>query len=200
MFKHQISFMKKIVTLLMLFCLLISCERKEPNFSEEMIEILADRGEIKDGVVRLPPQPASFLHLYVLISNKEFHVCNSNELFYLYKEDYLNKFKSFESFLDAILNEDFVLDEKIFSTFRNFDTFKLNQKIENEYVRLGFDNFLKKYSEDNIRKDKIKLNKSIIRRNEFSTIKYLLYKNKYDVDFDDTHATYFIKKREDSFK
>jgi hypothetical protein len=33
--------MKKIVTLLMLFCLLISCERKRYHFSEEMIERLA---------------------------------------------------------------------------------------------------------------------------------------------------------------
>ncbi|TDP04062.1 hypothetical protein [Flavobacterium sp. 245] len=191
--------MKKTVTVLMLFCLLISCERKEPNFSEEMIETLADRGEISDGL-RLPPPPASFLHLYVLISNKEFHACNSDELFYLYKEYYAKKFKSFEDFLDAVLNEDFVLDKKLFKTFRNYDSFKLNPKIEKEYAGLGFDNFLKKYSEDNVGKEKLRLNRSIIQKNEFPTIKYLLYKNKYDVGFDDYHATYYIWKRVDFFK
>ena len=79
LFKPQISFMKKIISLLMLFCLLISCERKEPNFSEEMIEMLADRGEIKDGVVILPPIPASFTDLYFRITNNEIVLINGNE-------------------------------------------------------------------------------------------------------------------------
>ncbi|WP_337968022.1 hypothetical protein [uncultured Flavobacterium sp.] len=192
--------MKKILTLLLLFCFLISCERKEPNFSKEMIEKLGNRGEVKNGITRLPPPQASFLYLYVLISNNEIHLCNSDELFFLYKEYYFKTFKTFEDFLDAVLNEDFVLDKKIFKTFRNFDSFRLNSKIKEEYISLGFDKFLKKYSVDNVGKEKFRLNKSIIQKNELSTIKYLLYKNRYDVGFDDYHATYYIWKREDSFK
>ena len=67
-------------------------------------------------------------------------------------------------------------------------------------MSLGFDNFLKKYSEDNVGKEKLKLNTSIIQKNDLLTIKYLLYKNKYDVGFDDHLATYYIQKREDSFR
>ncbi len=100
LFKHQNSFMKKIINLLILFCLLISCERKDPNFSEEMIEILADRGEIKEGVVRLPPPPTSFTDLYFRIKSNEIVLINSNELFFFYNEYYSEKFKSFKDFLN----------------------------------------------------------------------------------------------------
>ena len=186
--------MKKILTLLMLFCFLISCERKEPNFSKEMIEKLAYMQEDpKLGL--LPSQYLSF-DLYVKKRGKEIYKTNNHDLFSNYKKNYVEEFISFEKFLNAVLNQDYLLDENLDDKY----SFKLDQKIQKECVSLGFNRFLKKYSEGNIGKEKLKLNKSIIQKNEFPTIKYLLYKNKYDVGFDDYHAVYYIWKREDSFK
>lgn len=191
--------MKKILILLVLFCFLFSCERKQSNFSEEMIEKLADRGEIKGGTVRLPAPSTSFLPLYVLINNNEFHRCNSDELFYLYKKNYSNKFQSFEDFLNAVLNQDFVFDKKIFKTFRNFDSFKLNPKIEKQYLDLGFNEFLKKYSRETVSK-RLALNRKIVKEGEYSTLVYILFKNGYDISSDCYLGIDYIRKREDSFK
>lgn len=186
--------MKKILTLLILLCFLISCERKEPNFSEEMIEKLAYMQE--DPKLGLLPSHYLSFDLYVKKRGKEIYKTNNHDLFFYYKKNYSEECISFQKFLNAVLNQDFLLDE-------NFDDkyyFKLNQKVEKEYISLGFDRFLKRYSEDNVGKEKLRLNKSIIKKNELSTIKYLLYKNRYDVGFDDYHATYYIWQREDSFK
>jgi hypothetical protein len=105
--------MKKTLSL-MLLCFLISCEKKEPNFSEKMIEKLSDRGEIKNGIVRLPSHPSSFLYLYIPFGENEIHLSSSDELFFFYKEYYSKNFKSFEEFLNAVLNEGFVLDKRKF--------------------------------------------------------------------------------------
>ncbi|MDR7369671.1 hypothetical protein [Flavobacterium aquidurense] len=186
--------MKKILTLLLLFCFLISCERKEPNFSKEMIEKLAYMQE--DPKLGLLPSRYLGLDLYVWKSGKEIYKTNNHDLFSYYKKDYVEEFISFEKFLNVVLNQDYLLDENLDDSY----SFKLDQKIQKEYISLGFDKFLKKYSEDNVGKEKLRLNKSIIQKNELSTIKYLLYKNRYDVGFDDYNAAYYIWKREDSFK
>lgn len=164
--------MKKILTLLILLCFLISCERKEQNFSEEMIEKLADRGEFKNEVVRLPAHVASFLYLYIQINDNEVHLSNTDELFFFYKEYYSEKFKSFEEFLNAVLNEGFVLDKNIFKKMRNFDSFRINSEIKKEYSSLGFDKFLEKHSKLSVRTKDLYLNRINTNRNQHSTVKY----------------------------
>ncbi len=189
--------MKKIVVLFMLFCLLISCERKEPNFSEEMIEKLAHMNE--DPELGLLPSRYLSFDLYVLTSNKEICKTNNHDLFFCYKKNYFEKFNSFESFLNAVLNQDFLLDRNLIKNSINSNLIKLNQKIEKEYAQLGFDKFLKKYSEQSYKENQIELKKSIIKSDEYSTISYILYLNRYDISFDDPHVTYHISKREDFF-
>lgn len=189
--------MKKTLSVLILFCLFISCERKEPDFSEEMIEKLSLMHEDKE--LGLLPSKYIGLDLYIW-NNKEIYMTNNHDLFFCYKKNYFEKFNSFESFLNAVLNQNFILDKDLIKGSKDLNSFKLNEKIEQEYLHLGFDKFLKKYSDDNVGKERLKLNRSIIRKEEFSTVKYFLYKNKYDVEFDDPHAAYYAWKRVDSFK
>lgn len=196
LFKPQILFMKKIISLLILFCLLISCERKEPNFSDEMIERLAFQEKI-DGQ-RIPSIYTSF-NLYFLTNNREVCLTNNSELSFLYKQYYSNEFSSLKVFFDAVLNHEFILDKKRFKKPVYIDSFKLKLMTEKEYSNLGFDNFLKKYSKETASK-RLALNRAIIKEGEQSTIEYILFKNGYDINSDCYLGIDFIRKREDSFK
>ncbi len=191
--------MKRIV-LLLLVCFLFSCERKEANFSKEIIEMLADRGDTVNGFVRLPPPPSSFSNIYLSIKSNEIMLTNGDELFFFYKKYYSKEFKSFKSFLNEVLNKGFVFDNKLIKKTKYLQTFKVNPKIEKEYSSLGFKNFLEKYSKSSSRKGKVELNKSNLKNDEYLTIAYLLYINRYDISQDCYIGKDYICKREDFFK
>jgi len=189
--------MKKILALLSLFCFLISCERKEPNFSKEMIEKLAFENDDKNQMISL--NAINFLDLYVVTDNNEIHQSFKSELWYIHNQYYSEEFTSFENFLDAVLNKSFVLQKKRLKKISPFISFKLNPIIEKECTNLGFNNFLKKYSKENVSKRPI-LNRAIIKEGEYSTIAYILFKNGYDLSSDCYLGVAYIRKREDTFK
>jgi hypothetical protein len=189
--------MKKILTLIILLCFLISCERKEPNFSEEMIEKLAFHNDRKNAPITL--NKYSIIEFYIRTNEDEIFVTNGELLYQSYKMYYQKKYKTYKEFLEIVLDKDYVFDasnEKIII----LQNFKLNQKTEKEYDSLGFDKFLKKYSRPSFNDNGDELNNLIIQPEEFSTISYLLYLNRYDIHVDDIHPRYSIIKREDSFK
>jgi len=184
----------------MLFCFLISCERKEPNFSEEMIEMLADRGEIKNDNATLPPMPIIFSDVYLLTNNEKIVLLDENYLFFFYKRDYSKRFKSYKDFLNAVLNNGFIIDERLFKHPNYPKRFKLNAEIKKVYSNLGFNEFLKKYSKPSSRKNTLILNKSNLKEGQYLSITYLLYINGYDISSDCYLGIDYIQKREDSFK
>ncbi|GAA3762165.1 hypothetical protein GCM10022423_12070 [Flavobacterium ginsengiterrae] len=65
---------------------------------------------------------------------------------------------------------------------------------------MGFKNFLEKYSKSSSRKGKVELNKSNLKNDEYLTIAYLLYINRYDISQDCYIGKDYICKREDFFK
>jgi len=178
--------------------MLISCERKQPNFSEEMIEKLADRGEIRDGII-LPPAPMPFSDVYINTTNDEFFLVDSNELIFFYKKYYFKKFNSYKDFLNAVLNNGFIFDKKLFKNSGYPQGRRLNSKIEKEYADLGFDEFLKKYSKPSRRKGVLELNKSIIESDEYVTVTYFMFKHRYDISTDCYIGKDYIRKRKDAF-
>jgi len=189
--------MKKII-LLLLFCVLFSCERKEPNFSKEMIEKLSYMQEDSEG--GLLPSQYLRLELYLVTKDGRILRCNNHELFFSYKKYYSNTFESFDEFLNAVLNVDFFLKDKNLKNFNSFYSFKLNPKLKKEYYDLGFENFLKKYSKGPIRKGELEFNKSDLKNDEYFTIAYYLYVNQYDISQDCYLGKDYIYKREDYFK
>lgn len=184
----------------MLFCFLISCKRNESNFSEEMIEVLSDRGEIKNDSTALPPIPILFSDVYLLTNSGKVVLLDENYLFFFYKKDYSKRFKSFKDFLNAVLNNGFIIDERLFKHQNYPKRFKLNAEIKKEYSNLGFNEFLKKYSKPSLRKNVLKLNKSDLKEGEYLSVAYLLYINKYDISSDCYLGIDYIRKREDTFK
>lgn len=185
--------MKKIVTVVILFCLLISCERKEPNFSEEMIEKLSHRDKSRDKFYT--PIPYPFSDVYLMTNKNEILATDENSLHASYKLFYLNEYKSYKMFLETFLDKDFVFDEKSKLIF--FRKFKLDSKMEKEYAELGFDKFLEKHSKS--RKGELELNKTNLKNYEYSTIVYLLYINKYDLSQSCLNGRDYIIKREKLF-
>ena len=186
--------MKKIITLLTLFCLLISCERKEPNFSKEMIRklVVVDNGF---------PSKYTFFDLYILTNTNEVLQTDNNYLFQTYNRYYQKRFKTFEYFLDAVLNKNFTVNQSSFIKIIHSRSFKLNKETEKQYSEIGFNEFLKKYSKKTNKKNaEFELNKSIIKPDEYFTIVYFLYKNRYDIGVDCYIGKDYIKKREESFK
>lgn len=192
--------MKKILFILFLLCSLISCERKEPNFSEEMIEMLASRGQIKNDSEALPPPPIFFSDIYLLTNNGKVVLLDENYLFFFYKRDYSKRFKSFKIFLNAVLNDGFIIDERLFKHPNYPKRFKLNTEIKKEYSNLGFNDFFKKHSKPSLRKSELKLTKADLKEGQYLSVTYLLYINKYDISSDCYLGIDYIRKREDSFR
>ena len=120
-------------------------------------------------------------------------------MFFFYKRAYSTHFKSFKEFLSAVLNNGFVIDKKILKHPNYPKRFKLKIEIEKEYSLLGFDNFLKKYSKETKSK-RLAINKAVIKDGEYTTIAFLLFKNRYDISSDCYLGIDYLRKREDSFK
>ena len=89
----KIHLMKKILTLLIFLFILLSCEKKEENFSDEMIEelIVEDNGL---------PSKYGFLNLYAKTNDNNILPTTNHYLFGLYKIHYHKSFKTFELFLN----------------------------------------------------------------------------------------------------
>lgn len=83
--------MKKTAITFIIFSFFLSCQKKEENFTKEMIEklIVTDNGL---------PSKYTFLDLYVLTNNNEVLKTNNNYLFLSYNRYYQMKFESFEAF------------------------------------------------------------------------------------------------------
>ena len=190
---RKIHSMKKILTLLILSLVLISCKNKDERFSDEMIEDLIVLKENED----IPP-PKSFFDIYVLTDNSETMLTDNYSLYKLYNHYYYKEFKTLNEFLNEVLNKDFVIEKKFFTNQFYLKSFKLNQNIEKIYSEIGFDEFLKKYSEKTA-SGKNKLKKSIINEDEYLTVVYLLFKNRYDISRDCYIGNDYIIKREDYF-
>jgi predicted N-acyltransferase len=181
---------KKLVFLFGLVLILTSCQKKEVHFSQEMIEKL---GVVDDK----SPSIYSSFDLYVMVNDSLILQRSINDLFRYYKQNYTREFKSFNAFIDEVLNNNFKINQK--ASF--LDGFTLNQKIQKEYIELGFDNFFKKYSKISSRKDSnLELNKTFLQEEEYLAVVFLLYKNEYDIVKDCSLGIDYIVERETIFK
>ncbi|RBN51216.1 hypothetical protein [Flavobacterium psychrolimnae] len=191
--------MKIKSSFLVLIFLLISCESKEPNFSKEIIRNFSESSEVNDTIIKVPPPISYQIDLYVKASDKEILLSSVSELLFIYKNHYFLEFDSFAKFLNAVLNQDYVLDNKVHNKKTYLESFKVNPNIEKDFNRLGIKGFLTKYSKETASK-RIALKREIIKEGEYSTIAYILFKNGYDLSSDCYLGIDYIRKREESFK
>lgn len=171
-----------------------SCQRRQDAFSAQMIQKLST---IEDEI----PSVYNSLDLFIMINDSMIVQRSINDLFRNYKENYSEEFKSFDVFLDEVLNKDFKLSRKTNDKLLYLDGFTLNMHIKKEYDKIGFENFLKKYSKNGSRNDiELELNKASIKEEEYLSIAYLLYKNRYDIAKDCYLGKDYIVMREERFK
>jgi hypothetical protein len=180
-------------------CLLISCESKKPNFSKEIIKNFSELSEVNDTLVKAPPPTTYQIDLFVKTSDKEILLSSVSELLFLYKNHYYLKFDSFSKFLNAVLNQDYILDSKVHNKRTYLESFKVNPNIEKDFNRIGIEMFLRKYSKTTASK-RVAIKREIIKEGEYSTIAYILFKNGYDLSSDCYLGIDYIRKRKESFK
>lgn len=186
--------MKKFLALFLIVLMFFSCQRQQDAFSAQMIQKLST---IEDEV----PSVYNSLDLFIMINDSMIVQRSINDLFRNYKENYSEEFKSFDVFLDEVLNKDFKLSRKTNDKLLYLDGFTLNMHIKKEYDKIGFENFLKKYSKNGSRNDiELELNKASIKEEEYLSIAYLLYKNRYDIAKDCYLGKDYIVMREERFK
>ena len=116
----------------------------------------------------------------------------------MYQKHYKKDFPTFKAFLNEVLNNNYVISKpKVKNLVIN--SFKLNSKVKEEYAKLGFEPFFKEYT-TKLKSGKIELKKSLISQDEYLTVAYLFYLNKFDISRDCYIGSDYIISREASFR
>ncbi|WP_026979008.1 hypothetical protein [Flavobacterium tegetincola] len=182
--------MSKLLTLIIILYTITSCQKKEQNFSDTMLEKLnIDTNEI----------PSQYgIDLYLKTDDNRIFLTNNNYLFTMYQKHYKKEFPTFKAFLTEILNNDYIINTPEIKNFI-YDSSKLNSKINEEYAELGFEALFKKYASE-ISSGNIRLNKSLISEDEYLTVGYLFYINNFDISRDDYIGIDYVVRREKTFE
>lgn len=182
--------MGKLLTLIIILFTCTSCQKKEHNFSTTMIEKLTIETN------KIPSQYG--IDLYLKTVDGRIFLTNNNYLFTIYQKHYKKDFPTFKGFLNEILNNDYIINKPEIKNLI-YDSFKLNSKINEEYTKLGFGAFFKKYTSE-FNSGNTKLNTSLISKEEYLTVAYLFYMNKFDISRDDYIGIDYIITREKTFE
>lgn len=182
--------MSKLLTLILILFSLNSCQKEEQNFSDAMIEKLTIESN------EIPSQYG--LDLYLKTVDGRVFLTNNNYLFTIYKKHYRKEFPTFKAFLNGVLNNDYIINKPEVKNLI-YDSFKLNSKVNEKYTELGLEAFFKEYTTQ-LKSGNIELNKSIIKEDEYLTVAYFFYVNKFDISRDCYIGSDYINSREASFK
>ncbi|THF52833.1 hypothetical protein E6C50_01075 [Flavobacterium supellecticarium] len=171
-----------------LFLLLLSCQ-KQPTiyFKENIIK------ELAQGDFTLP-SPYHNIPLFIVIENGEY--CNSNItiLYHIYQEYYKSKYKSFELFLDTVLNQKMALSKKDFYRM-DVQYFQLDSEISKQYHKYSFKDFMDQYcqKEDNNNYSLKSEFYDKFSNDELNTLSYYLFINNYQTGLDDYIGKYYFR-------
>ena len=182
--------MNKLLTIIIVVLAIISCQKKEDYFSEAMIEKLnIDTNEI----------PSQYgIDLYLKTDDNRIFLTTNNYLFRIYQKHYKKEFPTFKAFLNETLNNDYNLNKPEIKNLI-YDSFKLNIKVNKEYTELGFEAFFRKYTSE-FNNGNTKLNTSLISEEEYLTVAYLFYINKFDISRDDYIGIDYVVRRDKTFE
>lgn len=182
--------MSKLLTLILILFSINSCQKKEHNFSDAMIEkLIVETNEI--------PSQYGF-DLYLKTVDNRIFLTDNNYLFRMYQKHYKKDFPTFKAFLNEVLNNNYVISKpKVKNLVIN--SFKLNSKVKEEYAKFGFEPFFNEYT-TKLKSGKIELKKSVISDDEYLTVAYLFYLNKFDISRNCYIGSDYIISREASFR
>jgi hypothetical protein len=171
--------------LLILFILsfsIFSCEKNKIIISDDLIM------ELSKHTFDNPTRHGNLL-LFIPLENNEYSITHVNELYLIYKSSYEREYKTFESYLSEVLNQQIVLQKSKFlnrpSTF-----FKLDNEVTNIYNNSSIFDFKNKFCKC-IEEDCI-LNVPTYSQDKNNTILYYFFINEYNITFDDYIGKYKI--------
>ncbi len=178
----------KYTFLSFLFLLLLSCQKQPTTyFKENIIK------ELAQGDFTLP-SPYHNIPLFIVIENGEYCNTNITILHHIYQEHYKSKYKSFELFLETVLNQKSTLSK---NDFENMDVqyFQLNSEISKQYHKHSFKNFMEQYCQkENSNEYSLKSEfHNKFSEDELNTLAYYFFINNYQTNLDDYIGKYYFR-------
>jgi hypothetical protein len=174
--------MKNIIILLLLFSV-VSCNNKQ-YFKDKTIKELSSRGDSEI------PSVYGYLSIFVLVDSNQVAKTSMEDLWTMYKFDYVGIYNKFEVFVFEALNQKLIF-KKGYIEKKNGDVFSLTQKIKLEYEKSGISYLVDHYSKNNGKE--LEIIRSSLSSNDLRTIQYYFFINNYMVMRDDYLGTYYVK-------
>jgi len=174
--------MRNTIILLLLF-LVVSCNNKQ-FFKNSTIKELSSRGDSEI------PSVYGYLSMFVLVDSNQVAKTSIEDLWIMYKFDYVSTYKKFETFVFEALNQKLIF-KRGYIEKRNGDVFSLSQKIKLEYEKSGISYLVNHYSKN--RGNDLEIIRGSLSFDELRTIQYYFFINNYMVMHDDLIGTYYVK-------
>ena len=177
----------KAISIICLLCLFLSCQKNSTILKEDIIK------ELAQGDFYLP-SPYHNIPLFIVLENKEYCNTNVTMLHYIYQELYVSEYKSFELFLDTVLNQKKALSKKDFYRM-DVQYFKLDPKVSEEYIKNNFKDFMEQYCQkENSNEYSLKSEfHNNFSEDELNTLSYYFFINNYKTSLDCYIGKYYFR-------
>lgn len=177
----------KIISILCLLCLFLSCQKNAIILKEDIIK------ELAQGDFTLP-SPYNSIPLFIVLENGQYCSTNITSLHHIYQKYYKSEYKSYELFLDPVLNQKKALSKKDFYRM-DVQYFQLDSEISKQYHKHSFKDFMDQYcqKEDNNNYSLKSEFYDKFSNNELNTLSYYLFINNYQTGLDDYIGKYYFR-------
>ncbi|MHA3788036.1 hypothetical protein ACX0HA_07485 [Flavobacterium hauense] len=178
----------KAIYLLFILSLFISCKENTNSiiYNEDIVKILAEY-DYENGI----PPPPNFPDIFIKTSDNKLCITTLEKTYHIYDNYYKTQHLDFKSFLFDIMNQRKRLRANETENF--MECFQPDEKIIQEYRRIGFDKLLDNHCIET--EDRFKLNnQQSYQYPQLLTFGYICYLNNYKLVTDDYIGAYSIYK------
>ncbi|MBS4042290.1 MAG: hypothetical protein KGZ59_00540 [Chitinophagaceae bacterium] len=180
--------MKKVILIGLLFFCHCTSPQQKGHFDLPLLEKISQLTLIEP-----PPDGISFTSVYVIGNNDSIYESNFENLRNVYKTSYKNQYIKFSNFLFKALNQKIKLETKNPKIYLYFSrSFVIEPNIKRLYHEQGIKGLIERYCVFN--GDLYTLIDGDLTLNEFNSISYYFFLNKYVRADDDYEATINFKK------
>jgi hypothetical protein len=132
----------------------------------------------------MPPSPEIALELFFKSSEGELCKMNIIGLSGVYHKHYTEQYPNLEAFISKTLNQQIALDTAGFSRYLGVAIFSPDNDVANNFRKLSFPEFIKKYCSP-LEAKSFRVENRELTENQVNTVLYYFFINNYYVVFDD---------------